>query len=28
LDKFHILRHLGDALGKVRKAEYETCPGF
>ena len=21
-DKFHILRHLGEALDKVRKAEY------
>ncbi|GDX39003.1 hypothetical protein LBMAG20_12180 [Methylocystaceae bacterium] len=21
-DKFHVLRHLGDALDKVRKAQY------
>lgn len=26
-DKFHILRHLGDALDKVRKAEYARLSG-
>jgi transposase len=26
-DKFHILRHLGDALDKVRKAEYARLTG-
>jgi transposase len=26
-DKFHILRHLGDALDKVRKAEYARLAG-
>jgi transposase len=26
-DKFHILRHLGDALDKVRKAEYARVGG-
>ena len=26
-DKFHILRHLGDALDKVRKAEYARVTG-
>jgi transposase len=26
-DKFHILRHLGDALDKVRKAEYARIGG-
>jgi transposase len=26
-DKFHILRHLGDALDKIRKAEYARLTG-
>jgi transposase len=26
-DKFHILKHLGDALDKVRKQEYATLDG-
>ena len=26
-DKFHVLRHLGDALDKVRKSEYARLPG-
>jgi transposase len=26
-DKFHVLRHLGDALDKVRKTEYERLTG-
>ena len=26
-DKFHVLRHLGDALDKVRKAEYARVTG-
>ena len=26
-DKFHILRHLGEALDKVRKAEYARVTG-
>ncbi len=26
-DKFHIMRHLGDALDKVRKAEYARLSG-
>jgi transposase len=26
-DKFHILRHLGDALDKIRKAEYARVTG-
>ena len=26
-DKFHIMRHLGEALDKVRKAEYARLSG-
>ena len=26
-DKFHILRHLGEALDKVRKVEYARLAG-
>ena len=26
-DKFHILRHLGEALDKVRKSEYARLSG-
>jgi len=26
-DKFHIMRHLGEALDKVRKAEYDRLSG-
>ena len=26
-DKFHIMRHLGEALDKVRKAEYTRLSG-
>ena len=26
-DKFHVLRHLGDALDKVRKTEYARLTG-
>ena len=26
-DKFHILRHLGEALDKIRKAEYGRIAG-
>ena len=26
-DKFHVLRHLGDAMDKVRKAEYKRLTG-
>ena len=26
-DKFHILRHLGEALDKIRKAEYGRVTG-
>jgi len=26
-DKFHIIRHLGEALDKVRKAEYARLTG-
>ena len=26
-DKFHIMRHLGEALDKVRKTEYARLPG-
>jgi transposase len=26
-DKFHVMRHLGDALDKVRKAEYARLSG-
>lgn len=27
LDKFHIMRHLGEALDKVRKSEYARLSG-
>lgn len=27
LDKFHIMRHLGEALDKVRKTEYARVSG-
>ena len=26
LDKFHVMRHLGEALDKVRKSEYARPP--